>query len=78
MQNTFYDKPTAIWPLDALVRLKQIIGPGGLLPISKSKFYSEIRKGAYPSPLKLGRVSVWKAEDIHAIIENAEKDGRAS
>lgn len=59
---------------DQYLRLKQIIGKDGKIPISRSKFYSDIKKGVYPPPIKLGRVSVWKASDILAALESAKNN----
>lgn len=49
--------------------------PSGPLLISRSKFYQDIKNGVYPPPIKLGRVSVWRASDIYDAIENAAKMG---
>ena len=57
------------------LRLHQIIGETGLISISRSKFYQDIKNGVYPPPIKLGRVSVWRASDIYDAIENAAKIG---
>jgi prophage regulatory protein len=56
-------------PATGLVRLKQIIGPGKPIPVSKTKWWDGIRSGDYPSPIYLGsRLPAWRAEDIHALI----------
>jgi predicted DNA-binding transcriptional regulator AlpA len=49
-----------------LLRLKQILE---LIPISKTTFYEGVRQGRFPSPVKLGRCSFWRKEDIENIIE---------
>lgn len=42
-----------------------------LLPISRSSFYDGIKRKIYPAPLKLSqRVSVWRMEDIRALLES--------
>jgi prophage regulatory protein len=62
-------------PSTALLRLPEIIGDRRkgirpLIPISRTKWYSGIRQGMFPKPIKLGgRVSVWRASDIRALIE---------
>ena len=59
-------------PVTGFLRLRQIIGPTGLIPISKSTWWQGIREGRYPRPVKLGpRISAWRAEDIKALIERA-------
>lgn len=66
------------FPLSGLVRLKQIIGPDGPLPISASTFWLGVKKGRFPKPIKLGpKITVWKAEDIRALIENGVWDSQA-
>ena len=55
----------------ALLRLRQIIGPGNPIPVSKSTWWQGVKDGRFPKPIKLGpRVTVWRAEDIAALIEN--------
>lgn len=65
--NTFSDK---------LLRLDEIIGPKGPLPISRSAFYEGIRKGRYPAPIHLGpRTSVWRQSAIESLLEDLEGVG---
>ena len=55
----------------ALLRLSQIIGPGNPIPVSKSTWWQGVKDGRFPKPIKLGpRVKVWRADDIHSLIEN--------
>ncbi|WP_166214545.1 AlpA family phage regulatory protein [Bradyrhizobium septentrionale] len=57
-------------PSDALVRIQKIIGPNGLIPISRSAFYQGIRDGIYPKPIRLGkRTSVWRVSELLRVIE---------
>lgn len=57
-------------------RLSEIIGPNGILPISRSTFYAKIKAGEIPKPIKLGpRISAWRATDIYALIDNADNGG---
>ena len=61
-QNTF--------PRTGFVRLRDILAPAGPIPVSKSTWWQGIRDGRFPQPLKLGkRVTVWRAQDIHHLIE---------
>ena len=61
---------------DPLLRLPQVIGPDGLLPISRSAFYAGIRTGRFPKPIHLGpRTSAWPKSAIIAVIEDAKRDG---
>lgn len=58
-------------PASRYLRLAQIIGPGGILPISRSGFYLKVKAGEIPPPLKLGpRISVWRERDILDFIES--------
>lgn len=51
------------------LRLKQIIGPHGPLPISRSGFWKGVKDGKFPRPRKISpRVTVWRAEDIDALV----------
>ncbi|MEQ9008799.1 MAG: hypothetical protein RLP12_12990 [Ekhidna sp.] len=73
-------------PETGYVRLSQIVGnPKSnppippFIPISKSTWWNGIKNGKYPKPVSgrpLGsRITVWRAEDIHAlIVPNREKD----
>ena len=58
-------------PQTGFVRLKQILAPAGPIPISKSTWWAGVKDGRFPKPIKLGdRVTVWRAEDIQALITN--------
>ncbi len=55
-------------PQIGFVRLSQILQ---LIPIGKSSWWAGVKSGKFPQPLKLGpRTTVWKAEDIMALINN--------
>jgi len=61
-------------------RLTHIIGDARatppvapLIPISKSAWWDGIAKGRFPAGIKIGkRMTVWRASDIHALIQNAK------
>ena len=58
-------------PQTGFVRLKQILAPRGPIPVSKSTWWAGVKDGSFPKPMKLGdRVTVWRAEDIQALIAN--------
>ncbi len=64
-----YDKHHPL-PESGLLRLSQILGPAGPIPVSKSTWWAGVRSGRFPRPLKLGpRITVWRVEDIRALIE---------
>ncbi len=57
-------------PTDALVRIGKIVGPNGLIPVSRSSFYQGIRDGIYPKAVRLGkRTSVWRMSELMRVIE---------
>ncbi|MER9444915.1 AlpA family transcriptional regulator [Mesorhizobium sp. M0340] len=56
------------------IRLKAIVGPNGLIPISRSSWYQRVSSGEFPSPVRLGpRTTAWRAEDIHALIDKLSR-----
>ncbi len=58
-------------PETGFLRLKQILGPKGPIPVSKSTWWVGVKSGRYPQPIKLGRrITAWRAEDIRKLIEN--------
>jgi prophage regulatory protein len=58
------------------LRLPEIVGPSGRLPLSRSTWYRGIANGLYPPPVKLGRISAWAESDIDALIERLERHSR--
>jgi prophage regulatory protein len=60
-------------PETGFIRLSSIIAPNGPIPVSKSTWWSGIRVGRFPRPVKLGpRTTAWRVEDIRRLIEQAE------
>ena len=66
-------------PETGFLRLSQIIGNPkavppipALIPVKKSCWWSGVKSGRFPTPTKLGpRVTVWRVEDIRALIASA-------
>jgi len=55
-------------PDAGFVRLPTILK---LIPISKSTWWAGVKSGHFPQSVKLGkRVTAWKVEDIHQLINN--------
>ena len=55
---------------EGLVRLRDIIGPSGLIPISRSSWYAGVKDGRFPKPVKLGRrIAAWRVEEIRDLIK---------
>lgn len=68
-------------PEYGFLRLRQIIGnkqkgEQGFFPVSASTWWKGVKEGRYPQPVRhLGqRITVWRAEDIRALIENVAND----
>ena len=60
-------------PRSGYVRLKQILGPEGPIPVCKSTWWVGVKAGRFPRPLKLApRVTLWRVEDIVALIQKRE------
>jgi len=59
------------------VRLPQIIGDPeakppvpAVIPVSRSTWWSGVKTGRYPKPVKLGpRITVWRVSDIRKLID---------
>lgn len=42
----------------------------GVIPISPSTWWLDVKAGRYPKPVKLGpKITAWRVEDIRAVIE---------
>jgi predicted DNA-binding transcriptional regulator AlpA len=63
--------PSQILESDVLLRATQIVGPNGLLPISRAKFYALVASGELPRPIKLGRISLWSRAQLLLIVKGA-------
>ena len=62
-------------PTKGFLRLSQILGPSGPIPVSKSTWWAGVKTGRYPQPIKLGpRITAWRVEDIDALIEEAANE----
>lgn len=56
-----------ILPTTGFMRLSQVLQ---FIPISQSTWYSGIKTGRFPQPVKLGpRTTVYRAEDIRKLID---------
>jgi hypothetical protein len=66
-------------PATGFLRLPQIIGnpktippTPPLIPVKKSCWWQGIRDGRFPKPVKFGRCTMWRVEDIKALIASAQ------
>jgi prophage regulatory protein len=64
-------------PDTGFLRLPQIIGDTKavppippIIPIKKSCWWEGVRTGRFPKPVKLGRCTMWRVEDIRALIKS--------
>ncbi len=65
-------------PSNGFLRLSQIIGNlkanppiVPIIPVCKSTWWEGVRTGKFPKSIKLSeRITVWKVEDIRALIES--------
>ena len=62
-------------PETGFLRLPQIIGDirtnpptPPIIPVKKSCWWDGVRTGRFPKPVKLGRCTMWRVEDIRALI----------
>ena len=56
----------AVVPETGFVRLPQVLS---VFPVSRSTWWSGVKSGRYPAPVKLGpNITAWRAEDIHRLI----------
>lgn len=67
-------------PENGFLRLPQILGDPksdpptpAIIPVSKSTWWSGIRSGRFPKPIKLSvRCTAWRVSDIRAMIEGIQ------
>ena len=61
---------------EGFVRLSAIVGDKKrgvppIIPVSKSTWWSGVKSGRYPQPVKLGaRTTAWRIEDIRKLIND--------
>jgi len=59
------------FPQTGFLRLSSILAPKGPIPVGRSTWWAGVKTGRFPKPVKLGpRTTVWRVEDIQALIEN--------
>ena len=60
-------------PPSGLLCLPQVLA---LIPVGKSSWWRGCKTGRYPKPVKLGpRTTVWRAEDIAALMQSLGNQG---
>ena len=65
-------------PETGFLRLTQIVGDSSaeppvcaIFPVSKSTWWAGVKSGRFPAPVKFGRCTMWRVEDIKALIASA-------
>ncbi len=65
-------------PEIGFLRLPQIIGDlnanppiPALIPVRKTCWWEGVRSGRFPKPVKFGRCTMWRVEEIKALIASA-------
>lgn len=70
--NSRPPEPAFPLPATGFLRLAGVLAPKGPIPVSRSTWWAGVKDGRFPKPLKLGpRTTVWRIEDIRALIEDA-------
>jgi len=70
-------------PQTGFLRLPQIIGDPKatppippIIPVKKSCWWVGVKTGRFPKPVKLGRCTMWRVEDIRELIKSAAEGQR--
>lgn len=61
-------------PETGFVRLKQILE---FIPVCAATWWNGVKTGRFPKPVKYGRCTFWRAEDIRDLIQNMAQDNPA-
>lgn len=68
------------YPNLEFLRVKHIVLPDGVLPISTSTWWAGVKSGKYPKPISsdlLGNgITAWSKRDIQTLIDNIYHDGK--
>jgi prophage regulatory protein len=69
-------------PAEGFVRIKQIIGDPNaeppvpaVIPISASSWWDGVAQKTYPDPIRHGRVTLWRVDDIRKLIARISSEG---
>ncbi|MBS0194782.1 MAG: AlpA family phage regulatory protein [Proteobacteria bacterium] len=63
-----------ILPETGFLRLPDVLK---IIPVSRSNWWDGVRKGRFPSPIKLSeRCTAWRVEDIRTLVEQLAAAGR--
>lgn len=59
-------------PDTGFLRLAQILR---FIPVCKATWWNGVKSGRFPKPIKNGRCTFWKVEDIRALIDSMVAGG---
>ena len=74
-------------PETGFLRVQQIVGDPkadppipAIIPVCRSTWWAGVRSGRFPAPTRGlgGRITVWRVEDIRALIERATESERSA
>lgn len=57
---------TPTLPQEGFVRLKQVLQ---IVPFGKTKWWNMVKTGEAPQPVRHGRCTLWRVEDIRKLID---------
>ena len=52
-----------------LYRIKQVLE---VIPVSKTTWWNGVRDGRFPKPIKNGRMTFWKSEDLESFMDKLQ------
>ena len=66
---------TTAFPTVGFVRLSQVLGPEGPIPVSRSLFLQKVRDKEWPQPVRISkRVTCWRAQDILELVARLNEE----
>lgn len=57
-----------------LYRIKQVLE---VIPVSKTTWWNGVRDGRFPKPIKNGRMTFWKSEDLESFMDKLQSANAA-
>ena len=57
-----------------LFRIKQVLE---VIPVSKTTWWNGVRDGRFPKPIKNGRMTFWKSEDLETFMDKPQSASTA-
>jgi len=51
---------------DRLLRDKQVLE---IIPMSRAAWWTGVREGRFPQPVRLGRITCWRLSDIQRLVK---------